>query len=1704
MKRKKQFIGILLSVSLLASSILPAAAFEKPANAEEVLQDGYASTQDAYAIYPVPQHTAYTAGSFELGKDVQVVAEPGIDQYTEDFLSEILEDYGRTEKESQTVAESQQILLGINGSNGVVDTWADSHVQLADSELFTKTDSYVLSARDGTIMILGKDTDAVYYGLATLQMMFSSFNGEKFLNAQIEDYAVMKTRGFIEGFYGGWNYEGRESLMRFARDVKMNTYIYASKTDSYHKNDVLYPAEDIAKIAELVEVGKETKVQYGWSVHISYFFNRLKDMTVGSDDYNAAFEQNFTKLVAKFQQLYDAGVRKFAILNDDFGAGSHSEVVRFLNKLDNEFLVPKKCENLTYCMQGYNRAWSGNGAELEVLKGLNDSIDLFWTGDDVNSPITQDTVNFLREKTNHEPVFWLNYPVNEHGPSGVYLGNITHYARDGVTGLAGAVSNPSRFTEANKVGLYQLGCLFWNNNNYLEKANTIWEEAFKYLQPEVYDAYLTIARNVSNCPGSGRVPAGFPESEYLKDTLDKVTEAINSGATLEGDADVTALMTEFKHMTDAVTEFRGSCANTELVAELDPWLKSLNDVATAGRKVLEALIALEKGDVMGGWDAFSIAGKAMDTQDTYPTYQGSDNKAKAGSKYLVPFVKRAVAVAKDMLAPYMGSGSAEPNPVFYGMFGGNAVEAGAESTKAMDGNLSTYGSFQTDQKLNDYFGIDFGTPVLVKNVTFVQGKDDTHHDIFHFFSLEYSEDGNTWTNVEDYTEAGSIYKIEKVLNVKARYVRVRLTQLGGTFDGSHKNNFWTYVREVSADWEEIPTYEAIGSTTEQTGSVSVEDKTYALTLTGDVSLAPGEYAGIRLEELAQLTSVVCQGSGTDALTLEYSENGAVWQTVPAQLNGELARYVRLVNRTESTQSITLSKFEATVAEAQMRPSLSVSGFSGLQGSWRDLFDGDTSTTVQTTDAQSKDDYILVDLGVTTAIHDLQITTTDDKPFQNAKIQVSVDQNTWEDIATVTNKGGDAVRDNIFYRITKNLNGKEVRYLKLLITADAQEALQLCNIDINRTAEKVNHAITGNVTGDLEKIIDGSISTVFAAEEVSDGTAYIEYKLTENTKIDSVIFLQDGAAITNARVTAQVYDGEKIETVSLGELDMASRQFGLDVSKDVLSFKVTWPSGTTPVLYEIITTTPQEQNLKSICTVTESGSGLQKVEYAVDDDTNTRWEGNAIKGGAATTTSWIQADMGEGRNVSVSRMTVSFYLKTYATDYDVQQSEDGQAWETLATLTNENGDTRDLLNTITLEKPAVKRYIRLFFRSMNANAAGHAVGIREWDIYGTTDREILEPAAATEEQIAQLQGMIQTLKSSIKEASAYPEDSYQAYAQALAAAEMILKGSQPKATPLQNALENLDTAAKPLKDLDAAADAQKEALRELISGLAGSIKDASAYTEDSYQAYVTALAAANAALTQGNLKAADIEKVKMDLDAAVRALKPADPTNQDPGNQDPGNQDPGNQDPGNQDPGNQDPGNQDPNNQKPSDKDPSKPTPQPEQPGNNTPAPIPGKVYEKNKVNYKVTSVSGQTVEAVNTTNNKLTSVKIPDQVNIEGKNYKVTSIAASAFKNHKKLRSVTIGKNVTVIGANAFANCTSLKKVTVNSKSLKQIDGKAFSGCKKLTSVRIKSTSLKKVGKSAFKGISKKAVIKVPAAKLKVYKKLLAKKGQSKTVKITK
>lgn len=145
----------------------------------------------------------------------------------------------------------------------------------------------------------------------------------------------------------------------------------------------------------------------------------------------------------------------------------------------------------------------------------------------------------------------------------------------------------------------------------------------------------------------------------------------------------------------------------------------------------------------------------------------------------------------------------------------------------------------------------------------------------------------------------------------------------------------------------------------------------------------------------------------------------------------------------------------------------------------------------------------------------------------------------------------------------------------------------------------------------------------------------------------------------------------------------------------------------------------------------------------------------------------------------------------------------------------------------------------------------------------------------------------------------------------------------------------------------------------------------------------------------------------------------------------------------------------------------------------SPAPAIGAtlVSSDKKTTYKVTG--SNTVEYKKTTANKA-KVTIPSTVTYQGRKYQVTSIAAKAFRNNKKLKKVVIPSTVRKIGKQAFANCKKLKNITIKANKL----------------------TAKSIGSKAFKGINPKATIKVPKKKLKLYKKILRAKGVSASVRI--
>lgn len=1126
--KTKRFAALLLAAAMLPVNGLPVLA-------EEGSPDSGSLNVSKYTIYPVPHEVSYPSAdltdAIDLTGEVNVVYETGVDEDTKSYLCEILEENELQAQISDAVVpHKNNILIGIQDSHEYVDTWYDA-LDL-NAELFEKTDAYALDVHkeeDGTgiISILGKDSNAAFYGLSSLQMMTKSAASHQFPEVSIRDYANGELRGFIEGFYGGFDYAARESQIRFLRNVKGNMYVFASKTDPYHGGSSwqnLYPKEELDQIAGLVKVARQNKVRYAWSFHAgkSNFLTGVS--TSPNDSGYAEYQQRLDALKAKFQQLYDIGVRDFHILNDDYNSGSFSDIVVFLNDI-NAWLKEKGCGPLVYCPINYNINWGNTANEMAAYKGkLDEDILLYWTGRVVNCPVTQSDVDWVYERSGAEVVNWLNYPCSEHDKAGIYLGSISNYfsTADQLQHSKGLMSNPVNFPEANKVAYFQLMSWLWNNDNYSEYADELWLDSFNYLEPEVADSYRIIAKNLSNCPESGRYPDGFPESEYLKETLASVLAKIKNKADLADDAEAKALVEEFAAIDHAVDDFKANCTNEGLLSDLGSWLNSLQAIARAGKESLEAAMALQEGDLNRLWSSFSKASSELSLWDSYSNREYPEKKAKAGSKRLQPFVSDLTSWLSGQILPELNPSYDGFVPAFYSNYPANA-----SSANMLDGDPSTYAFWQRVQQAGDYYGVDLGREIPVHSIEILQGQNDTHHDRFHESTLEYSADGQTWTPIAENINASVIRQDN--LEITARYIRLRVT--GFTDPGQPgKNDFWTFVREFAVNKQDAAASLLTGSAS-VSASIEENERGWRLLLDEAATLQPGQYLGMQLPKTIYLSDLEVDAA-CSGLAAEYSLDGQSWssETIAPR---KAVKYVRLKNSSELAASLGSGLLLTAVKGEGAKASVSQENLDTLRdGAWANLVDGSLNSYVWTGVNQAAGQSITVDFGRELPYHALSLYMTESRPrLYHGKVSVSKDGLSWQEVMNIDINDDVTTTDGALRYARSVGNGEAIRYVRIDVTGEAAEAqdgsayLKLHEVLLNDAPipEDKPSAFTGSGSSGYERAADQNLSTFFTPA-AGDEEGWFEWAPGAKEGENQLILVQDAASISEAVVSVLQEDG----------------------------------------------------------------------------------------------------------------------------------------------------------------------------------------------------------------------------------------------------------------------------------------------------------------------------------------------------------------------------------------------------------------------------------------------------------------------------------------------------------------------------------------------------------------------------------------------------
>lgn len=747
-----------------------------------------AKDKTAYEIYPNPHDMSYQDGEFVIRQEVNVVFEKTIDSVTQKRMNEVLASKNKKVTTSQEKVEGKtNILVGTYNSKEYVDTYVKEHYNV-EASLFEKFGANFVASNNGEIVVLGRDTDAAFYGITSLKHIFNQMNGSTIRNFTIKDYADTNIRGFIEGYYGiPWSNEDRMSLMKFGGDFKMTSYIFAPKDDPYHKEKWReeYPAKELAEITEMVKVGNEAKCRFVWTAH----------PFMGGFNANNA-DAEIQALLKKFEQLYKAGVRQFGVLGDDVGQLNKDIVVKMMQEVSKWAKAKGDVYDTVFCPAGYNHSWQGDYSELNKYdKEFPEDIKIFWTGEAVCQPVEQKTLDHFRkhnlngQATRRSPLFWLNWPVNDINGARLMMGKGSLLHTDiNVNDLAGVVTNPMQEAEASKVAIFAVADYAWNVKAFDDDKS--WKDSFKYVDAQASEALHTLSKHMSNPQpnGHGLVLA---ESEELQPLINKINTQLTAGKLV--DADAKQMIAEMQTIIDACKEFHAQSKNANLKKELKPFTGSLADLAKAIQEYVKAEMAVEAKDMFTAFNHYNTGYSVLLSSKKHERKMlNGSAMVSPGSTHLIPLADK---LQKKLSGPV--------NDYATGGVGSQQVEMTATSNisgwhqgpigNIIDGNDKTHAWANTEEKVGQYFQVEFNKPVTVYGIHIINGanQDNKHQDTFGTAQLKYKVQGSEeWKLVSqdtyrDYAEFVDVSQIE-LENVVA--VRYECTEKGS-------GNKWPAMRE---------------------------------------------------------------------------------------------------------------------------------------------------------------------------------------------------------------------------------------------------------------------------------------------------------------------------------------------------------------------------------------------------------------------------------------------------------------------------------------------------------------------------------------------------------------------------------------------------------------------------------------------------------------------------------------------------------------------------------------------------------------------------------------------------------------------------------------------------------------------------------------------------------------------------------------------
>lgn len=1121
---KKLLAGVLTAAVAMPTNFVPVQA------AEEIKED--------YLIYPTPHKMEYKDGDYVLGKELNVIYDDGIDEDTKNRLEEAAELKNIEVKEAEQAKKgATNVYVGVHGQDGAAEDYITEEYK-PEASLFEKTDSYFLASDENVISVLGKDTDSAFYGLTTLYHIFAQMDSLTIRNFEIEDYADVVSRGFIEGYYGNpWSTEDRVNLMKWGGYYKLNAYFYAPKDDPKHRTqwDVLYTDEELEKkIKPLAVAGNESKCRYVYALHPFPQGNHLR--------FDANYDADLAKLKAKFKQVIDQGVRQIAILADDFWNPGGQNGLRLLNDMT-EWLKEVKKEypdmKMTIPYVPFDYMGNGSSAELQILKQAPDNVQIVMTGGRVWGEVTNNFTSTFTNNVGRGPFMWINWPCTDNSKKHLIMGGYDTFLHPGVdpSKIQGIMLNPMQQSEPSKAAIFGNASYAWNIWETKEEAEKIWNDAFSFVDHNsaipnaASDALREMSKHMINQAMDSRVTV-LQESVVLKSQLNTFKEKLEA-ETLTAE-DVDAMIAEFEVLKKAAKTYRAS-GNDAIKGQVVYWLNCWDDTTEAAIAYLNGVKSALEGDVSSVIN-YNTAGKtAFDRSKTHDfLYVDHQEYAEVGVQHIVPFI--------NTLAEYV-SAKAEtainPDKVIQKFVTSRKDTPEGAKENLFDGDESTKVIFKNPNSLakNDYIGVEYNKMIDIDFIRFVLGAGKDHFD---HAKLQYMAEDGTWTDLtlkgmeNKFTGVqGKVQDItveEKNLpkDLKAKGIRLIATQ-------ANANDCWIEIREIQINnKKEDPadTERYKGTVTLNGISTQGADHANAKMFDGDLAteawFAKGPYSGtdkdtIAVDAYIQVEFPEAKPIGSVRMTQGQSVAGDVFKKVEVQYStdgqnawkkageftnakdqtvkfgtNENIKAIRLVNKEKTAGWVRVGELDIRAPKNATTPItykvMKTDRWTVAQQTKEtSLYDGNDDTYVwydpdgsanTTEDDVMVDDFLGYDLGTEAVLESAHIVVGHDggDKIEKYAIETSVDNVKWTPVEGYAEHTGAATGKDV---LDIDLKDVTARYIRIRNLAQKGAWVKFSEFTVKQKIDQAgntenvytnveNAGILGTVEEGISSLVPGTI------------------------------------------------------------------------------------------------------------------------------------------------------------------------------------------------------------------------------------------------------------------------------------------------------------------------------------------------------------------------------------------------------------------------------------------------------------------------------------------------------------------------------------------------------------------------------------------------------------------------------------------------------